>query len=328
MPNEKVRFFKNNSLIGDKIIYVKDKDLIGFESSNTNAFLFKYWKMKKFGISENFIVMDDDYFVGKKLKKSDFFYVENGKVVPSIVSSKFLKVEKGLTIEKIKLYKSRLMNCKEEQNDDAFNYSLQITYLLMMQKFKIDLMHIPKFTHNAIPVNLNELREIYNLVYTSKYKFSTLYSLYRENGYVQFQSCYFLFIFLKYKRKVIDISNKFIVINSSFSSNYNYALFCINKGPFNYSFLDEYKAKITMEYLFPNPTPYEVINNNLIDISFNIVKTIEINKSQNNEKIKDIFKLNLKNFLQKILLIMSFLFFLKLYSIYFIIILFSKSIIF
>ena len=329
MPNEKVRFFKNNSLIGDKIIYVKDKDLIGFESSNANAFLFRYWKMKKFGISDNFIVMDDDYFIGKKLKKTDFFYIENGKVVPSIVSSKFLRVEKDLTIEKIKLYKSRLMNCKEEQNDDAFNYSLQITYLLMMKEFKIDLMNIPKFTHNAIPVNLNELREIYNLVYSSKYKFSTLYSLYRQIGYVQFQSCYFLFIFLKYKRKVIDISNKFIVINRSFSSNYNYALFCINKGPFNYSFLDEYKAKITMEYLFPSPTPYEVINNNnLIDISFNIVKTMEINMSQNDEKIKDIFKLNSKKFLKKILLTMSFLFFLKIYSIYSIIILFSKSIIF
>ena len=33
--------------------------------------------MKKFGISDNFIIMDDDYFIGNTLKKSDFFYVEN-----------------------------------------------------------------------------------------------------------------------------------------------------------------------------------------------------------------------------------------------------------
>jgi hypothetical protein len=314
MPNEKVRYFKNYSFIGDKIIYVKDKDLIGFESSNSNAFQFRYWKMKKFGISDNFIVMDDDCFIGKKLKKSDFFYVEKGKVVPSIVSSKFLKVEKGLTIEKKKLYKSRVMNCKEEQNDDAFNYSLQITFLLMMKEFKIDLMCIPKFTHNAIPVNLNELREIYNLVYTSKYKFSTLYSLYREIGYVQFQSCYFLFIFLKYKRKVIDISNKYIVINRSFSSNYNYALFCINKGPYNYSLLDEYKEKITMEYLFQNASPYEIIDNSLINISFNIFKSMEKTINLYEKHIEELLKNKHKNHFISFLLMLFFLVIFKIYS--------------
>ena len=44
MPNEKVRFFKDYNLIKDKIVYVKDKDILGYESSNCNAFLFRYWK--------------------------------------------------------------------------------------------------------------------------------------------------------------------------------------------------------------------------------------------------------------------------------------------
>ena len=63
MPNEKVRYFKDYNLIKEKIVYVKDIDLLGYESSNTNAFLFRYWKMKKFGISDNIIVMDDDYLI-------------------------------------------------------------------------------------------------------------------------------------------------------------------------------------------------------------------------------------------------------------------------
>ena len=68
MPNEKIRYFKDYDLIKDKIVYVKDKDILGYDSSNTLAFQFRYWKMKKFGISDNFIVMDDDCFIGNPLK--------------------------------------------------------------------------------------------------------------------------------------------------------------------------------------------------------------------------------------------------------------------
>jgi hypothetical protein len=74
MPNEKVRYFKNQSEISEKIKYIKDKNLIGFDSANIYSFLFKLFEMEKFGLSKNFIYMDDDYFIGKPLNKSDFFY--------------------------------------------------------------------------------------------------------------------------------------------------------------------------------------------------------------------------------------------------------------
>ena len=73
MPNKKVRFFKSYKFIKNKIVYVEDKYLMGYESSNSNSFQFIIWKMRKYGISENIIIMDDDYFIGKKLNKSDFF---------------------------------------------------------------------------------------------------------------------------------------------------------------------------------------------------------------------------------------------------------------
>ena len=89
MPNEKIRFLKNYNEIKDKIIYVKDKDLLGYESSNSLAFQFRYWKLKDFGISDNIIALDDDCFIGSHLSKSDFFYINNGKVTPSIVNILF-----------------------------------------------------------------------------------------------------------------------------------------------------------------------------------------------------------------------------------------------
>ncbi len=285
MPNEKVRYFKKYELIKDKIVYVKDKDLIGYDCSNTNSFLFRYWKMKNFGISNNFIVMDDDYFIGKKLKKKDFFQVEKGKVVPSIIVSKFLKVDKNSTVEKFNKYKSRINHCKEEQNDDAFNYSLQ-------------------------------LKEIYDLVYKSEYKIPTLYSLYRENGYVQFQECYISFIFIKYKRKVKDISNKFIIINRTISANYDYSLFCINKGPYNYSYIYDYKAKIAMEKLFPIATQYEIIDNSLINISYNIVKTMEKTLDLYEEQINKLLQIQSRSYFKSILLISFFFIIFKIYSNY------------
>ena len=73
MPNEKVSFLKLKDEIKEKIVYVKDKDLLGFDSESSTAFQYSLFKLKKFGISDNFILMDDDYFIGKELKKSDFF---------------------------------------------------------------------------------------------------------------------------------------------------------------------------------------------------------------------------------------------------------------
>lgn len=92
MPNKKVRYFKNYNLIKERIVYVKDKDLLGFDSSSSIAFQFNYWKMKKFGISNNFIVMDDDYFIGLPMKKSDFFYNRNNKIIPIIINNRFKKI--------------------------------------------------------------------------------------------------------------------------------------------------------------------------------------------------------------------------------------------
>ena len=278
MPNEKIRYFKDYKLIKDKIIYVKDKDLLGYDSSNCNAFFFRYWKMKKFGISDNIIIMDDDCFIGNKLKKSDFFYIKNGKVVPAIITSKFIKIEKKEVKKNCDIYEKKAKMNEKAQNDDVFFYSKYLTYEYILNYFNISFsesIYIPDFTHVAIPVNLKDVKEIYELAYKSKYKYNTLDCQYRIYGYLLYQLFIMAYTFIKYNRKVKNIPHKFIQLNDSISANYRTSLFCINKGPGNYSYLNFYKAKITMEYLFPNPSPYEIVDYSLLKLSFNLTYSLD-----------------------------------------------------
>ena len=86
MPNIKVKFLKSIGKLQDKIVYINDKQLIGYDSANIFSFTFNLFKLKNFGVSNNFIYMEDDFFIGKPLKKSDFFYYDKKtkKVVPFI----------------------------------------------------------------------------------------------------------------------------------------------------------------------------------------------------------------------------------------------------
>jgi hypothetical protein len=300
MPNKKVQFFKDYNLINDKIVYVNDKEFLGYDSSNSHAFQFRYWKLEYFNISKNFIVMDDDYFFGKPLKKSDFFYVENGKVVPSIIAKKFFEETMFSSKEKHNYYKLKAKKDKE-QSASFYRYSLYTTYLFIMNLLKKNLT-VPYFTHNAIPCNLKDLREIYYLVYRSKYKFSTLDSLKRHLESLQFQTFYMSYTFNKYNKKVHSLSYKYIDIERSLTSNYNVSLFCINTGQKRYSNLSFKKARIVMENLFPEPTKYEIINyTELASNAYDIISEMEIdanvnrknclNNTRNNKEMKKQLKL-------------------------------------
>ena len=314
MPNKKVRYLKNYTLINKKIIYVNDKDFLGYDSSNINAFLFRYWKMKKFNISDNFIIMDDDYFIGKKLEKSNFFYVEDGKVVPSIVSTNFIKIEQKSVLENCELFKKKVKANKEEQGGDEWGYSVSLTYSFILKIFNIPSgknIFIPRFTHNAIPVNLKNIKEVYDLVYRSKYKFNTLDCLYRISGYLQFQILITAFIFIKYGRKVSPISNTFIQLNNSIFANYDYYLFCINKGAGHFNFLNYYKSKIALEYIFPNPTSFEILDYSLQKISFLAARSLD-NDLKICEKQKSyLIKKEEFYFLQSLIILFFFLMLIK-----------------
>ena len=317
MPNEKVRYLKDYNLIKDKIIYVRDKDLLGYDSSNIHAYQYRYWKMKNFNISDNIIIMDDDYFIGDKIKKSDFFYVDNGKVIPFIVTSNFLKLDKQFIYNKFKFYEEKMKQNNEEQNHIEFNYCLYNTYSFIFDLFNISYnkyIFLPKFTHNAIPVKLKEIKEIYDIIYKSKFKYPTLDSLYRHTNSIQYQSFILSFIFLKYNRKVNNIPHQYIILEHSIRKNYNIPLFCVNKEAFNYTDLDFYKSKLVMEYLFPKPSPYEIIDYSFINLSFNIAYTLDNIININEIKLSHTITKKECLILMVSLFLIFFCFFLKLFN--------------
>ena len=300
MPNEKVSYFKDYKYISNKIIYINDNDILGYESSNSLAFQYRYWKMKKFGISDNIIAMDDDCFIGDKLEKDDFFYVKNGKVFPLIVTAYISKIYKEPTEKYCEIYHKKASTAKEEQNDDIFQYSKYLTYNFIFNLFNItqnQSLFIPFYTHNAIPINLKDVKEVFDLVYNSKYKYTTLDCPYRNYEYLHFQILIITYTFIKYNKKVNHISHKYIQLNKSISSDYNYSLFCINKGAGYYTLLNLYKARFIMEYLFPIPSPFEVSGNSFYNLSFNIVFLMDKNEKEYESKISMLRKSEVKSFI-------------------------------
>ena len=100
MPNEKVKYFKPYDEIKDKIVYVKDKDVLGYDSANIYAFTFNLFRLEKFGLSNNFIYFDDDFFVGKEIDKTEFFYYDEKeqRVVPCLLNGIFSELRRQETL--------------------------------------------------------------------------------------------------------------------------------------------------------------------------------------------------------------------------------------
>ena len=265
--------------------------------------------------------MDDDCFIRNKLEKSDFFHIKDGKVVPSIITARFDKIEKGLLHKNYRLYKKKAELTVEEQNVDIFKYSKYLTYLFIVNYFNLtfnQFIFLPRYSHNAVPMNLNDIKEVYDLVYNSSYKYTTIDCPYRHYEYLHFQILVVSYTFIKYKRRVKNIPYKLIQLNETISPNEwnkHFSLLCINKAAGNYSSIDFYKSRIIMEYLFPKPTNYEKDDYSLFDISFNLINSI-------NEKIKEyndvLSKIDYKKeiyFLYLMIINLFFLLILKLYNI-------------
>ena len=156
-----------------------------------------------------------------------------------------------------------IKNNNIEQTSIIFRYSLYLSYLFLINIFNHSL-YLPIHTHNAIPVNLREIKEIYYLIYNSKYRMTTLDCLFRHTDSLQFQCLILSYTFIKYNKKVNNIPYKLINSRNSFKENYNnYSLFCINTGSLNYSNATFMITKIIMQYLFPIPSPYEILDYDL-----------------------------------------------------------------
>ena len=265
MPNKKVKYFKPIKEIKEKIVYVKDKDLLGFDTASIYAFLYNLYKMKKFGLSENFILMDDDYFIGQPLKKEDFFYEDNGKILPALVTSDYYEMNKEKLKDKLQNNLSKRSSV-DAHSEIGFYVQQTRALLFMYDIFGEDDIRYgkkliePAFTHNAIPVKMSDIEELHEYI-LNKYEFGQqfLTSLIRTTLDLQMHTAYMAYVKNKYDRKVAKISSSFYDLSQIAQLKWNKKkLFVINTSTKNYRSYYYNREKTILEEMFPQKTKYEL----------------------------------------------------------------------
>ena len=301
MPNDKVKFFKSIEEIKYKIIYIKDKDFLGYDSANIFAFTFNLYKLENFGVSKNFIYMEDDFFIGKYLKKADFFYFDKNenKIYPYILTKHFKEMNATEIISKF----NNLYQIKDSifpHSSSGWWLSIYSTDIYFIEHYNHPLINT-LYTHNAIPENIDDLKEIYKEIQSYKYINETLYN--RERYILTLNQPHFLNLYqlnIKHK-KVHSLSYKYIEMELIKKKIINTSLFVINTGGNHVPSNRQYKIqKKFMEKRFPFKTIFEIerdanlnINNKLKKFHVNLLKIfiiiffIKIYNSKKNRRNKE-----------------------------------------
>ena len=296
MPNEEVKYFLPKEKISEKIVYVKDKDLLGFESEDIYLFQYNLHKMRQFGLSENFILMDDDYFIGKPINKNEMFYEENGRIYPAIVASEYYEMDRNSINEDVLKLKPKNL---DPHTPDGFRLTQTNSKLFLYNIFGNDEIRFgkkliePSFTHNAMPAKLSDIEEIYNYLYNNDlYRNTLLKSKERSINDPQFQTMYLCYVKNKYGRKTFIISSQFYDLSESFRVFRNTKkLFVINTSSRNYNKIFFQREKELLEKLFPIKTKYE-IDIELLNKQAKANKIINFIKHSIIEKINEQINLN------------------------------------
>lgn len=266
MPNKKVRYFKSINEIKKKIVYINDKDFLGYDTANIFAFTFNLYKLKKFGVSNNFIYMEDDFFIGKPLKKSDFFYYDNKrkKVLPYVLSCHFKEMNKTERLNKY--YKRfKIKDTFHPHSSKGWRFTILNTDKYFIERYNISII-IPSFTHNAIAENLEDLKKIFKEIQNYEYINYTLFA--KERHILSLNQPHFVSLYQLNinHRKVHSIPFKYFRMESINKVNLNnIPLFVINTDGKEIPTKKHYEIqKKIMEKRFPIPTKYEIINNGQI----------------------------------------------------------------
>ena len=256
MPNKKVRFFKPIEEIKEKIVYVNQTELISLETSNSAPIQLCLFKLKKYGISDNFIYMDDNYFIGGHLKKTDFFYYDDmsKKVLPSIVNKEIIELDKKNIL---KAYNESSIQNINAYDNSGWHFSVLSSQKLLIDNYDIPLLNV-EFTHNALPLNFYDLKEIHELVINNyKYAKETLFSVERNIYNLQPQILFALYGLNIKKRKVHTIEYNYFGLEQ-IEIKYLYSkLVGINMGGYAYTPQHE-KAKKILAERYSEPIKYEI----------------------------------------------------------------------
>ena len=261
MPNDKIDFLKDKEEIENKIIFIKDSAILGFESSSPPAFQFNLHKLKKYNLSENFILMDDDYFIAQPLKKSDLFYEEKGKVYPLLISDEYYNIN----FDKLE---NELLNCMDKIDEinyhskEGFEFrkasTLSFVYKIFDDNYDTNNLIGVGYTHNAIPLKLSDVEEVFDKI-ESDYKYSEfcLRGNKRNLRNLIPQIMFMSYARNKYNRPVNKISWKYYDLSEINNVNLNTQLLVINKEDKVYDNNIYKKEEEVLNKLFPDAIKYE-----------------------------------------------------------------------
>ena len=307
MPNDKIPFLKEKEEIKDKIVYIKDKDLLGFDSSSPPAFQFNIFKLKKYNLSENFILMDDDYFIAQPLQKSDLFYEEKGKIYPYIISTDYSELDEN---DQRMHYTSGVSNIDNinYHSKEGFNFRKAESLIFLLKIFDLK-DNLPNtlievgFTHNAIPLKISDVKEVNeNIQKYYHYYVDCLTGKNRSLRSLQPQILFMNYVRNIYDRLANEISWKYYDLSDVRNVKLDTKLFVINVEDKEYYPLRYQTEEEVLKNLFPEPTKYEneykisnindknKDNENEVKISNINIKKNDDNKDK--EKSSKIFDLN------------------------------------
>ena len=118
----------------------------------------------------------EDFFIGKSLRKNDFFYYDkkDKKIYPYIITKYFDELN---TSKVIKEFNNLFQNKESFHPHSSFGWwlSIQSTNKYLIERYNYTLINT-LFTHNAIPENIDDLKEVYREIQNYRYINETLFS--------------------------------------------------------------------------------------------------------------------------------------------------------
>lgn len=306
--SERVKFLKNNEERKKKIIFIKDLDVLDFNSSSKSTLEHSLLhKLSNYNVSEYLIYMNDNCFINRSLKKKDFFYYskKEKKIVPYVMKYRNWMYHHGHDYYNNYYYN----NTKYLVEGNKNNYSTMDidcmkkagAFVLLYEYFnKTDIEVLLKEAtswNTAIPLTITDLNELHNMIKEKYVFYNDLFNSDKQNNkQITFDICYSFYFLNKYERLKGKLDE--YCVNQNNMKKYRKSmsdLFYVTKEEYEGTELDTPLLINILNSFFYPPSKYE---NDIVKEGIYYIRS---------EKMKKlVWEMNTKNKMQEILVLNKF----------------------